>query len=163
MSKVWKPQTQHPQTLHSDLQALHAKTLQSWQAVLTPLATAVAGLTSATLSCPTYLRFKRLGAGIAMVGRRGEEGHQLVVVERCVPFAIVKFGPTTSSMASWPMASSVLSAMKTRRCCCRPARSYAQPWTRDSTDRFGHQIRTPLSVFRRAPGKPGRSPMTVSE
>ena len=56
VAKVWKPNFQHPQKLHSDLHALHTKTLQSWQTALTPFVTAVTGLISATLSCPIYFR-----------------------------------------------------------------------------------------------------------
>ena len=49
VSKVWKPKTQHPQKLHSDLHALQTKTLQSCAIALTPLVIAVTGLISATL------------------------------------------------------------------------------------------------------------------
>ena len=56
-SRVWKPNTQHPQKLHSLLHKLHKNALQSWQMALTPLVTAATGLMSLA-TCRVYLRLK---------------------------------------------------------------------------------------------------------
>ena len=76
VSKVWKPNFQHPQKLQSDLHALHTKTLQSCAIALTPLVTAVTGLISATLRLPiVYFRLQIFYLLTKLIDSRDQEGH----------------------------------------------------------------------------------------